>query len=74
MLTEAQVKVLGPVQWDGRSVNPEVMDRFVAVAPSLVVKVTLNVVLDPMATIRVPFADGVATMESFEVVDPLPVE
>jgi hypothetical protein len=60
VLTEAQVKVAGPVHPAGR--EPKlVTDRFVAVLPSLVVKVTLSVELDPTTTLTVPVADGVAT-------------
>jgi hypothetical protein len=72
VLTAAQVKLVGPVQPAGRSLNPAVIDRFVAVAPSSVVKVTLNAALDPMVTLRLPFADGVATTESFVRLNVLP--
>jgi hypothetical protein len=65
VLTEAQVKVAGPVQPAGRVVNPVEMDRLVAVSPSSVVNVTLNAVLDPTATPRVPVVEGVATTLSF---------
>jgi hypothetical protein len=62
VLTEAQVKLVGPVQPAGKALNPVVIDRFVAVLPSLVVNVTLKVVLDPIATLMAPVVDGVATI------------
>jgi hypothetical protein len=65
VLTEAQVNVAGPVQPAGKALNPEVMDRLVAVSPSSVVNVTLNVALEPTATLTVPVGEGVATMLSF---------
>jgi hypothetical protein len=65
VLIEAQVKVVGPVQPEGKALNPEVMDSPVAVSPSSVVKVTLNVALDPTATLTLPAGEAVATMLSF---------
>ena len=65
VLTEAQVKVAGPVHPAGKALNPEVMDRPVAVSPSSVVNVTLNVALDPTATLTVPVGEAVATTLSF---------
>ena len=68
VLTEAQVKAVGPVQPAGKALNPVVIDRLVAVFPSLVVKVTLNVALDPTTTLMALVVDEVATMLSFVVV------
>ena len=65
VLTEAQVKLVGPVQPAGKAPKPVVMERFVAVSPSLVVNVTLSAVLEPTATFRAPVSEGVATMLSF---------
>jgi len=65
VLTEAQVKLAGPVQPAGKALNPEVMDRLVAVSPSSVVNVTLNVALEPTATLTVPVGEDVATIVSF---------
>jgi len=70
-LTEAQVKVAGPVQPAGRSPNPEVIEKLVAVPPSSVVNATLSEVLDPMATLN-PFDRGVVTTESFGRLDVIP--
>ena len=68
VLTEAQVKVAGPLQPAGKVLNPEVMDRPVAVSPSSVVNVTLNVALDPTATLTVPVGEAVATILLFVLV------
>jgi hypothetical protein len=65
VLTEAQVKLVGPVQPAGKVPSPEVIDRFVAVAPSLVVNVTVVAVLDPTTALMVLAVDGVATTVSF---------
>ena len=67
VLTEAQVKVAGPVQPAGKALNPDVIERFVAVLPSSVVNVTLNVALDPTTTLTVLVVDDVATMLSLVV-------
>jgi hypothetical protein len=67
VLTEAQVKLVGPVQPAGKVPNPVVIDRFVAVLPSSVVNVTLNAVLDPTTTLMGLVVDEVATMLSFVV-------
>ena len=68
MLTVAQAKLVGPVQPAGNVLNPVVIDRFVAVLPSSVVNVTLNVALDPTTTLIGPIVDGVATILLFVVV------
>jgi hypothetical protein len=68
VLTEAQVKLAGPVQPAGKALNPEVIDKFVAVLPSLVVNVTVNVCFDPTVTLTVPVGEGVATIVLFVVV------
>ena len=65
VLTEAQAKLLGPVQPAGKVLNPDVIDKFVAVLPSLVVNVTVNAWLDPTATLMGPVGEGVATMVLF---------
>jgi hypothetical protein len=65
VLTEAQAKLLGPVQPAGKVLNPDVIDKFVAVLPSLVVNVTVNAWLDPTATLMGPAGEGVATMVLF---------
>src|SRR4029077_10290848 len=65
VLTEAQVKLVGPVQPAGKVPNPVVIDRFVAVLPSSVVNVTLNAVLDPTTTLMALVVEEVATMLSF---------
>jgi hypothetical protein len=67
VLTEAQVKLVGPVQPAGKVANPVVIDRFVAVLPSSVVNVTLNGVLDPTTTLMVLVVEEVATMLSLVV-------
>jgi hypothetical protein len=64
VLTEAQVKLCGPLQPAGRALNPVVIDRFVAAAPSSVVNVTLNALLDPTTTLMA-LAVAVATMLLF---------
>jgi hypothetical protein len=64
VLTEAQVKLCGPLQPAGRTLNPVVIDRFVAVAPSSVLNVTLNEVLDPTTTLMALVVE-VATMLLF---------
>jgi len=69
VLTEAQAKLAGPLQPAGKALNPEVIDRFVAVLPSSVVNVTLNPALCPTATLMGPVGEGVATMLSFVVAD-----
>jgi len=67
VLTEAHVKLVGPVQPAGRALNPDVIDRLVAALPSLVVKVTLNVALAPTTTFTVLVVEDVATMLSLVV-------
>lgn len=67
VLTEAQVNVVGPVQPAGSALKPVVIDRFVAVLPSLVVNVTLNEALDPTTTSTALVVDDVATMLSLVV-------
>jgi hypothetical protein len=69
VLTEAQAKLAGPLQPAGKALNPEVIDRFVAVLPSSVVNVTLNAALCPTATLMAPVGDGVATIVSFVAAD-----
>ena len=69
MLTEAQVKLAGPLQPAGKALNPAVIDRFVAVAPSSVVNVTLSAAPDPTTTSMAPFGEGVATILLFVGVD-----
>jgi hypothetical protein len=64
VLTEAQVKLVGPLQPAGKALNPVVIDRFVAVLPSSVVNATLNAVLDPTATLMALVVE-VATMLLF---------
>ena len=48
-----------------KTLNPVVIDRFVAVLPSSVVNVTLNSVLDPTTTLMALVVEEVATMLSF---------
>jgi len=64
LLTEAQVKLAGPVQPAGKALNPCVTVTFVACSPSSVVNVTFSVVVDPTATLTEP-VEGVATTLSF---------
>src|SRR3984957_12485449 len=68
LLTEAQVKLAGPVQPAGKALNPVVTDTFVACSPSSVVNVTLSVVADPMPALMDP-GEGVATTLSLVGVD-----
>jgi hypothetical protein len=68
VLTEAQVKLVGPVQPAGKALKPEVIDKFVAVLPSLVVNVTLIAWLFPTGTLMTPVGEGVATIALFVVV------
>jgi hypothetical protein len=68
VLTEAQVKLVGPVQPAGKALKPEVIDKFVAVLPSLVVNVTLTAWLCPTGTLMTPVGEGVATIVLFVVV------
>jgi hypothetical protein len=68
VLTEAQVKLVGPVQPAGKALKPEVIDKFVAVLPSLVVNVTLIAWLCPTGTLMTPVGEGVATIVLFVVV------
>jgi hypothetical protein len=70
VLTDAQLKLVTPLQPAGKVLNPDVIARFVAVLPSSVVNVTLNVALDPTATLMGLVVDGVATILSFVVVGP----
>src|SRR5277367_5601479 len=65
VLTEAQVKLVGPLQPAGKALNPLVTDRFVAVLPSSVVKVTLKAVVDPTTTLMALVVEEVATILSF---------
>ncbi len=62
VLTEAHVKLVGPVHPAGNELKPEEIDRLVAVLPSLVVKVMLYGVLEPAITWMSLVLDGVATM------------
>jgi hypothetical protein len=62
VLTEAQVKVVGPLQPAGKALNPVVIDRFVAVAPSSVLNVTLNEVLDPTTTLMALVVEVATTL------------
>jgi hypothetical protein len=64
VLTEAQVKLCGPLQPAGSALNPVVIVRFVAVLPSSVVNVTLYALLDPTTTLMA-LAVEVATMLLF---------
>jgi hypothetical protein len=59
-LTEAQLKLAGPVHPAGKGDKPPVTDRPVAAVPSFVVKVTLTAALEPTATWVVP--EVLATM------------
>lgn len=68
VLTEAQLKLVEPLQPDGKALNPVVIDRLVAALPSLVVNVTLNELLDPTMTLMALLVDEVATILSFVVV------
>jgi len=65
VLTEAQARLVGPVQPAGKVLNPDVIEKFEAVLPSLVVNVTLNAWLCPTATSMGPVGEGVATMVLF---------
>jgi hypothetical protein len=65
VLTEAQARLVGPVQPAGKVLNPDVIEKFVAVLPSLVVNVTLNAWLCPTATLMTPVGEGVATIVLF---------
>jgi hypothetical protein len=65
VLTEAQARLVGPVQPAGKALNPDVIEKFVAVLPSLVVNVTLNAGLCPTVTLMGPAGEGVATMVLF---------
>jgi hypothetical protein len=65
LLTEAQARLVGPVQPAGKALNPDVIEKFVAVLPSLVVNVTLNTWLCPTATLMTPAGEGVATIVLF---------
>jgi len=65
VLTEAQARLVGPVQPAGKVLNPDVIEKFVAVLPSLVVNVTVNVCFDPTVTLTVPVGEGVATIVLF---------
>jgi hypothetical protein len=65
VLTEAQVRLVGPVQPAGKALNPDVIEKLVAVLPSLVVNVTLNAWLCPTATLIGPVGEGVATIVLF---------
>src|SRR5580698_1902208 len=56
-----QVKLVGPPQPGGNELNPVVIDRSVAIAPSSVTNVTVNGALDPTATLRVSVVEGMAT-------------
>jgi hypothetical protein len=64
VLTEAQVKVVGPLQPSGKALDPLMIARFLAGIPSSVVNVILTVVLDP--TITLNLAVEVATTLLFE--------
>src|ERR1700677_303500 len=57
----AQVKLVGPPQPAGNELNPAVIDRSVAIAPSSVTNVTLNGALDPTITLRASVVEGIAT-------------
>jgi len=71
VLTDAQVKVLGPLQPAGsvpkvpETPNPDI------VLPSLEVNVMLSVCVAPATTDRVPATEAVATTESWVPVGPL---
>ena len=65
VLTEAQARLVGPVHPAGKALNPDVIEKFVAVLPSLVVNVTLNAWLFPTATLMTPAGEGVATIVLF---------
>jgi hypothetical protein len=65
VLTEAQVKLVGPLQPAGKALDPLVIARFVAGIPSSVVNVILTVVLDPTTTLKLVVE--VATTLLFEV-------
>ncbi|MDP9082551.1 MAG: hypothetical protein M3N50_02120 [Pseudomonadota bacterium] len=65
VLTEAQLKLAGPVQPAGKVLNPVVIDKFVADLPSSVVNVTLNAALEPTTTLMALVVEEVATMLSF---------
>jgi hypothetical protein len=69
VLTEAQVRLEGPLQPAGKVPNPAVIDRFVAVAPSSVVNVKLNAAPDPTTTSMAPLGEGVATILLFVGID-----
>src|ERR1700735_743576 len=56
-----QVKLVGPPQPAGNELNPAVIDRSVAIAPSSVTNVTVNGALDPAATLRTSVVEGMAT-------------
>ncbi len=68
VLTEAQVKVVGPLQSAGKVLDPLVIARFVAGIPSSVVNVILTVVLDPTTTLKLVVE--VATTLLFETRGP----
>jgi hypothetical protein len=53
-LTEAQLKLAGPVHPAGNGDNPPVTERLVAAVPSFVVNVTLTAALPPTATCVAP--------------------
>src|SRR5580700_9510078 len=61
VLMVVQVKLVGPTQPAGNELNPSVIERFVAVAPSSVTNVTLNGALNPTATLRTLVVEGMAT-------------
>ncbi|HXA35500.1 MAG TPA: hypothetical protein VNW26_04135 [Steroidobacteraceae bacterium] len=71
MLTEAQVKLLGPLQPAGSAPAPAEIPNPDIVLPSLEVNVMLTVCFAPTATATVPETEGVATIELFAPVGPL---
>jgi hypothetical protein len=69
VLMVAQVKLVGPTQPAGNELNPAVIDRSVAVAPSSVTNVTLNGALNPTVTLRTLVVEGMATTLSLLYVE-----
>jgi hypothetical protein len=60
VLTEAQVKLAGPLHPAGKGLKPAVTDRFVACRPSSVVNVMPTELEPPVTTAIWPAGEGVA--------------